>query len=141
MHQYVTFVVHHWELFVALVVILGLLAASSFTDGLRGFRGVSPAEATQLINRQDALVLDTREDGEYRGGHILNSVHIPLDNLDARIGELEKFKGKPIIVGCRSGQRSARACTKLRKNGFEQVYNLTGGVLAWQNANLPLVKK
>ncbi len=141
MHQYVTFVLNHWELFAALVVILALLAGGQYTDRLRGFRAVSPAEATQLINREDALVLDVRDDGEYQGGHIINSVHIPLTGLSDRLGELEKHKDKPIIVGCRSGQRSARACSTLRKQGFERVYNLAGGVMAWQNANLPLSKK
>lgn len=141
MQQYITFVIQHWELFVALVIILGLLAGGSFTDRLRGFRAVSPAQATQLINRDDALVLDVRDDGEYHGGHILNSVHLPLGGLGERVGELDKYKGRPIIVGCRSGQRSARACATLRKRGFEQVYNLAGGIMAWQNANLPLTKK
>ena len=141
MHQYVTFVLNHWELFVALVIILALLAGNRFTDRLRGFRAVSPSEATQLINREDALVLDVREDGEYQGGHIINALHIPVASLNERLGELEKHKDKPIIVGCRSGQRSARACATLRKQGFEQVYNLSGGVMAWQNANLPLSKK
>jgi len=141
MHQYVTFVLDHWELFAALVIILALLAGGQFTDRLRGFRAVSPSEATQLINREDALVLDVREDGEYQGGHIINSVHIPLAGLNDHLGELEKHKDKPIIVGCRSGQRSARACATLRKQGFERVYNLAGGVMAWQNANLPLSKQ
>lgn len=75
-----------------------------------------------------------------RGGHIINSVHIPLGTLNNRLNELEKYKSRPIIVGCRSGQRSAAACTTLKKQGFETVYNLSGGVMGWQNANLPLTK-
>ena len=141
MHQYVTFVTHHWELFLALVVILGLLFGTTVSGRLRGFRSVTPLEATQLINRKDAIVVDVREDGEYHAGHILNSLHIPLRYVGQRMNELEKYKGKPIIVGCRSGQRSARACSLLKKQGFVEVYNLGGGVMAWQSANLPLAKK
>ncbi len=141
MSQYITFVTNHWELFLALVVILGLLAGNTFSSRLRGYRTVTPQEATQLINREDAVVVDVREDSEYHGGHIINALHIPLGHVQQRVGELEKHKDKPIIVGCRSGQRSARACGVLKKAGFDNVYNLGGGVLAWQNAGLPLSKK
>lgn len=141
MSQYITFVTNHWELFLALVVILGLLAGNTFSSRLRGYRAVTPQEATQLINREDAIVLDVREDSEYRSGHIINALHMPLGRVQEQAGELEKHKDKPIIVGCRSGQRSARACGMLKKAGFDNVYNLSGGVLAWQNAGLPLSKK
>lgn len=141
MSQYITFVTQHWELFLALVVILGLLASNTFGGSLRGYRAVTPQEATRLMNHEDALVVDVREDAEYSGGHIINAKHIPLSKVQARIGELEKYKDKPIILGCRSGQRSGRACGILKKAGFEKVYNLGGGVVAWQSAGLPLTKK
>ena len=89
----------------------------------------------------NAVVLDVREDNEYLKGHIINSVHIPLSYLSNRIGELDKHKDKPIIVSCRSGQRSGQACAMLKKQGFENVYNLSGGMMAWQNDNLPVTKK
>ena len=97
--------------------------------------------ATQLINRENAVILDVREDNEYRDGHIVNSVHIPLSYLKDRLKELEKYKGKPIIVGCRSGQRSSQACGVLKKQGYDAVYNLSGGIMAWKSDNLPLTKK
>jgi rhodanese-related sulfurtransferase len=96
--------------------------------------------ATQMINQQNALVLDIRQDNEYVGGHIINATHIPLSHLKDRLGELEKHKNKPVIAVCRSGHRSSGACVTLKKAGFESVYNLSGGVLAWESANLPLTK-
>ncbi|HEU0234109.1 MAG TPA: rhodanese-like domain-containing protein, partial [Gallionella sp.] len=93
-----------------------------------------------LINHKNALVLDVREEGEYKLGYILNSTLIPLGKLNERIGELEKYKEQPIVVVCRSGQRSATACVTLGKRGFAQAYSLAGGVTAWQKANLPLKK-
>ena len=98
-------------------------------------------EATQLINHHDALILDVREDQEYAGGHVPSSKHIPLRQLSGRIQELEKFRDKPIIAVCRSGARSGHGCSVLRKNGFEQVYNLNGGMSAWQQANMPVERK
>ncbi|HMM53593.1 MAG TPA: rhodanese-like domain-containing protein [Candidatus Desulfobacillus sp.] len=106
-----------------------------------GRAGVSPMQATLLINREDAVVVDVREQGEYTGGHIPNSRHIPLSQLDKRLGELEKFKERSLIVSCASGNRSSSACGKLRRAGFAKVFNLTGGVSAWDQAGLPVTKK
>ena len=102
---------------------------------------VGTLAAVQLINHQDALVLDVREDVEYDAGHIANAKHIPVGKIEGRLQELEKFKSKPIVVVCRSGMRSNRACPVLRKHGFTNVHNLEGGINAWQQASLPVVKK
>lgn len=101
---------------------------------------VNPGEATLLINREDARILDVREANEMAAGSLPNALHIPVGQLDERLGELESCKNKPIIVCCTSGMRSGRACTTLKKAGFEQLYNLSGGVDAWAAANYPLVK-
>ena len=122
------------------VAIVFLLLMDIFGSSFKSYGAASPTEATQLINQQDALVLDVREDNEYHSGHIVNPLHIPMSFLKDRVAELEKHKSKPIIVSCRSGARSASACSVLSKQGFENVYNLKGGVMAWQHANLPLTK-
>ncbi len=140
MEKLFEFTVNHWELVLALAVTVAMLAHNLFGARMRGYRQIGPAEATGLINHQDALVVDVREDREYADGHILNCLHIPLGRLRDRIGELEPHKERHVVVYCRSGHRSATACGTLRKSGFENVYNLGGGVLAWRNANLPLNK-
>lgn len=126
---------------VALLVITSMLLMSTFGERLRGYQSTSPGEATMLINREDAIVLDVRETNEFQTGHIVNSVHIPQGSLKDRLSELEKHKDKPIVVACRSGHRSGQACSVLKKSGYENVYNLSGGVMAWESANLPLQKK
>lgn len=141
MDQFLEFAGNHWELFLALGVTLVLLYFNLAGHALRGYRRASPMEATQLINREDAVVVDVREDNEFKQGHILGAIHVPLGFLDKRIDDLEKYKDRPVIVSCRSGQRSARAASVLKKNGFETVYNLDGGLAAWQNASLPVTKK
>lgn len=117
-----------------------MLFWSMFGNRIRGISEVDCPAALQLINHKDALVLDVREENEYKMGHVLNSRQIPFGQLDERIGELEKYKGKPIVVVCRTGNRSCMAYATLAKYGFTQVYNLAGGVAAWQKANLPLEK-
>ena len=117
-----------------------MLFWSIFGNRIRGIKEADCTAALQLINHKNALVLDVREDSEYKAGHILNSRLVPLGKLNERIGELEKHKDQPIVVVCRSGNRSGTACAILGKNGFSQAYNLAGGVIAWQKANLPLEK-
>jgi rhodanese-related sulfurtransferase len=139
--QVIEFIGNHPILFLAFFGTLGLLIASEVSRRLSGIRSVGPLEATQLSNRENAVFLDIREDGEYRSGHIPEAVHIPAKQLPERAKELERHKGRPVIAYCRSGSRSASAGRVLKKIGFENVYNLGGGIMAWQNANLPLSRK
>ena len=105
-----------------------------------GGPSVTTLEATQMINRQDALVLDVREQAEYAQSHILNARGLPLSQLEARIGDLGKFKDKPVIVYCATENRSRAAIATLKKGGFSNVVSLSGGFAAWQNAGLPVQK-
>jgi rhodanese-related sulfurtransferase len=117
-----------------------MLLWSLFGNRFRGIKEVNTSAALQLINHKDAVVLDVRERSEYDAGHVLNSKFIPLGKLKERMGELEKFKDRPIVVVCKSGNRSGTACFLLAKQGFSQAYNLAGGVQAWQKNQLPLEK-
>jgi rhodanese-related sulfurtransferase len=100
---------------------------------------VNTAEATHLINREDALVLDVREPGEYASGHILGAKNAPVSRLSDG-GEIAKRKERPVIVYCEGGERSSKAVAFLKKQGFTHVVNLTGGLKAWQQAGLPIEK-
>lgn len=134
------FLQDNWML-ATLAVVSGVMLIWSFVGGkLSGIEQADTLKATRLYN-DDALVLDVREDKEYATGHIPKAKHIPLGQLPSRLQELDKFKSKPILVTCRSGQRSARACGILKKAGFETVYNQAGGILAWERANLPVTQK
>jgi rhodanese-related sulfurtransferase len=106
-----------------------------------GRKNISVNEATLLINRQDALVVDVRETAEWSAGHIANARHIALGHLGKHLSEIDKFKEKPVILVCASGNRSGSACGELKKAGFQQVFNLDGGMRAWGDAGLPMTKK
>ena len=101
---------------------------------------VNPGEATLLINREDAHILDVREASEFVAGHIPEAINIPGGKLSERLHEIEKYKDKPLIVCCAAGMRSNKACRDLKQNGFEKLYNLSGGVDAWVAASYPLKK-
>jgi rhodanese-related sulfurtransferase len=94
--------------------------------------------ATRLINDTNAIVLDVRASGEFESGHLPNARNIPLDDLERRAGDLPA--GRPVIVCCATGARSAKAAASLRKAGRQDVFNLDGGLNAWRQAGLPVVK-
>jgi len=141
MDQLSAFISENLMLCLAFVIIFMMLFNNLLGAKLKGYKPVSPSEATQLINHSDAVIVDVREDKEYVTGHIVNSIHIPQSKITDRLSELELYKEKPIIVSCRSGSRSAHVCGILKKKGFDQIHNLSGGIMAWQNASLPITKQ
>lgn len=94
--------------------------------------------ATRMINDTQAIVLDVRATGEFEAGHLPNARNIPLAELGQRTGELPA--GRPVIVCCNTGMTSAKGAAALRKAGREEVFNLDGGLNAWRQAGLPVVK-
>jgi rhodanese-related sulfurtransferase len=138
MDQLIEFVTNHWIMVSALVALLILLMWDS---GQKAGPKVSTHEATNLINTKNALVLDIREKGDFKAGHLVDAINIPTSQVANRLSELENHKSDPIIVVCKTGQTASAASKTLKDNGFEQVYRLTGGIMEWTNNNLPLVKK
>jgi len=139
MEQLFEFAGNHLYLFAAFALVSILLAQNLFAGMDKS--SVDSGAATTLINREDAVVVDVRPMSEFSSGHILGSINIPINGLKNQVGQLDKHNDKPIIVACRSGAQSSGACKQLRKAGFEKVHNLQGGIMAWQNANLPVSKK
>ncbi|KAF0191891.1 MAG: rhodanese [Gammaproteobacteria bacterium] len=134
----VEFIINHPFLVGALIILLVLLIAGEVKRALLGFKDIKPAEVIRLINHQDAVVLDVRDDREFENGHIVNAVHVPFALLDGRLDHLDKYKGRPFVVVCKTGQQSARAGVMLKNRGFEPVFKLGGGMLAWKNADAPV---
>ena len=127
-------------LLIGLALGSGLMLVWPMLNRSSAAANLGPSDAVLLINRSNALVLDVRDEAEYAAGHITDARNIPLAALDARIGELNKFKDKPILVNCQAGVRSGKAVAILQKQGFTKAYNLQGGLNAWQQAKLPVVK-
>lgn len=141
MEQIVEFIGNNILLFVFLAAIVTMLVITEYRQFTRGYKEISPAEAVQLMNREGALLLDTQTDNEIGKGRIKGAKHLPVDVLEQRLGELEKYRDKPVIAYCSNGQRSPQACTLLQKNAFQRVYCLKGGLQAWREANLPVAAK
>jgi rhodanese-related sulfurtransferase len=106
-----------------------------------GGQEIGTLEVTRLMNQGHALVIDVRDEKEFAAGHLPKARHIPLRELGNRLGEIGKYKDKPVIVTCRGGTRGGMACRFLRRSGFNNVFQLKGGVASWQQASLPLEKQ
>ena len=134
------FIASNWHLFAALIVISTLIGIDTMRRGGAGANQVSAVQLPQLINQENAVVVDVCQPEEFRKGHIQAAINIPVDQIKEQLGQLEKFrkKDRPIVLSCRSGQRASRAAAVLRKNEFKRVYTLSGGLAAWEKENLPL---
>jgi rhodanese-related sulfurtransferase len=129
----------HNGLLLATAVISGAMLLWPFVRRSTGGPWVTIAQATQLINREDAMMVDVRDAGDYGAGHILGARNLPLTRVEGgESGELAKRKDKPLIVYDDGGERAAKAVAALRKQGFARVVNLTGGLGAWKQAGLPV---
>ena len=142
MQEYIEFATNNPALSLAWVAIVGLLIYSFISSALSKVKTVNNHQATTLMNQENAIVVDVRPAETYRKSHILNAVNVASADIDAnKLAMIEKYKNTPIIVMCDNGMSSGRAANKLAKLGFTTVYNLSGGISAWEEANLPTVKK
>jgi len=132
---------NHWMLAGGLLIVTLLLIQDIFDSLTRRYRTTTPNGAVLLLNNDDTIIIDVRESAEFAKGHIENALHIPLSSLDGKLFELEPHKQTPVIITCQQGTRSASACKKLHKAGFTQIYDMKGGMLAWEDAKLPISRK
>ncbi len=140
MQQLLDFIGNHPYLSVAWVAVLAMLI-HSFIKGAGGIKLISTHEATLLMNKDNAVAIDIRNEADFKKGHILGARHISIEKIKANeVAELEKQKQVPIIVVCTTGTTAQSAAAMLKKQGFEALHILKGGMSEWQNAKLPTVK-
>lgn len=97
---------------------------------------LTPKQAAEMFSQHKAIIVDVRENDEWQAQHIAGAIHIPLGQVQTRIAELAQYKNSTVIMQCRSGKRSEKAASILKTAGFSSVYNLTGGILAWDKSGL-----
>jgi rhodanese-related sulfurtransferase len=141
MEQIVEFAGNHLFLVGAFFAVLALLVKAEFDHQAGKASQVDPTAAIRLMNNDDAVVVDVRESGDFSKGHIKNAKNIPMSSLKQQLDSVAKAKDLPVLMYCRSGNVSGKACRVLKHSGFTNVHNLAGGIMGWQDANLPLTKK
>lgn len=137
MERIVEFAINHYLL---VGTFLGLLVALILLESRRSGKLVSSLELTRLVNNEGAVVVDVRENKEFREGHITDSRNLPFPKLAEQAGQLASYKEKPVIVVCKMGQHAGAAVRILNQQGFTDVRRLRGGITTWQGDGLPLIK-
>lgn len=140
MQQLVEFFANHTTLFAALLLVLTAVAVNEVHGTLTGGKRLGALEAVRMINDRDPIILDVRPLTDYKKGHLLNAVSLPLTKLDEGSSQF-KDKARPIVVYCLLGGTSRTAAEQLKKKGYAEVYPLRGGMNAWLTANLPVTLK
>jgi len=141
MNEFIQFAQENLLLSSAWVTVAVLLGFAQVRHMASGPKAISSQILTNLVNRENGVVIDIRPIADFNKGHIHGALNIPLSKVKDSIKELEKYKNTPIIMVCANGISVAGACSILKKQGMEKVYKLTGGMTSWVGDNLPVVKK
>jgi len=141
MDQYIEFASKHWMLVVAFLAVTYFLIHDVIEASLRKYKTISPMLTVTRLNTGNPIIVDVREASEFSKGHIGDAIHIPLASIDNQLKKIDIYKQDDVIVVCHTGMRSASACTKLIKLGFENVFLMTGGMQSWEENKLPVVAK
>lgn len=136
--QFLIFISEQWVLVFALLLSLNLLL---FTESRKAGPALSAQQSINLNNKEGGVFLDVRDSKDFKRAHIPESLNIPSASLQGRLGELEAYKTKPVIVVCRMGSSAGGAVKELRANGFMQAHRMAGGMMSWEEQQLPVSNK
>lgn len=137
MAEFMSFLGEQWLLTSALVACLFLLMQH---ESSKGGPKLTPQQLINRVNSEQAVLIDLRDAADFKAGHIVDALHIPSAKLADRLAELESYRDRPLILACKMGQHSGAAAKVLSANGFEDISRLGGGMVEWQNMQLPTVK-
>ncbi|MBE8215272.1 MAG: rhodanese-like domain-containing protein [Endozoicomonadaceae bacterium] len=137
MDQLLLFIMNHPFLIGAFVILLILLV---WTEKRKSGRAITNQELVQLLNKNNALIVDLRDEKIFSEGHITHAINLPYTKLNERMAQLEKHKSKTIILVCNYGHHSGSSIPILAKQGFDSLVRLQGGIQGWITERLPLIK-
>lgn len=131
------FLAEHWSIAGALVIAIIMLL---FHESRRAGASISPQQAAQLVNREQAVMVDLRDPAEFRKGHVIGAINIPYASFKQRLNELDSFRDRPVVLICNLGQHAGSVGKQLAAAGFGKVYRVSGGITEWRHQQMPLEK-
>jgi rhodanese-related sulfurtransferase len=140
LHKLPQFVSNHLVLCLVFVALVIALIVTQVMVLLRKYKELTPAGLTQLINRDNPLLIDLSAIADFEKMHVPGAKHVAMSQFDPEHKDLVKARDLPVVVMDKDGRTSEKAAQRLVKAGFTRVYMLGGGVLAWQQAQLPVAK-
>jgi len=145
MKPYIAFLVEHWLLSCAFIVILLLFLVNEWRYQWRfrsaGLTAIDPVQLVNLLNHAGGVVVDLRDSVRFEAGHIISAMNIPQADMGTRLNLLNKYKSKPIILICAQGTDAPKVGIQLKAKGFTQLFYLAGGMGKWVSENMPTTKK
>jgi rhodanese-related sulfurtransferase len=135
--QLIEFAISHYVL---VGLFFALLVAFFLNESRLGGATVSPSELVHLINKEEGVVLDIRDQTDFNAGHIVDAINVPFAGIDSRLADLKKYQASAVVIVCKMGQHSGAVGRKLRAAGFNNVRRLSGGIAEWRASNMPLIK-
>jgi rhodanese-related sulfurtransferase len=130
--RFIEFILNHYILALALVVVTYLLIQELFDTALKKFGFVSPLLAVTKMNNGNTVVIDVRELDEFNKGHIDSAVNLPLSKIKEQISSFDAYKNNQVLIVCQDGTRSATTGKIITKAGHKDVFVITGGMQSWQ---------
>jgi len=124
--QYIEFASNHWMLVTAFFAVIYFLIQDVVESSTRKYQVISPMLTVTKLNTGNPIIVDVRESGEYKKGHIADAILLPVGSIESQVKKIELYKKDDVIVVCHTGTRSASACGTLTKLGFENIYLMTG---------------
>jgi rhodanese-related sulfurtransferase len=140
LHKLPEFLGNHLALAALFMILLVALIAMQIAELFSKVKELTPAGLTTLINRESPLLIDISPRDNFEKGHIPGARHVAMSQFDPENKSLASARELPVVMICRSGQTAGKAAQRLVKAGFSSVYVLGGGMLAWQQAQLPVAK-
>ncbi len=140
MTEFYQFAMTNWQLSGAWILVAIILLTVQIKHMANGPKSITTQILTNLVNREDAVVVDIRGQADFSKGHIQGAVNIPMSKIKENAKDLEKYQGRPIIMVCANGIQVNGACDILKKSGIEELHKLAGGMSSWVGDNLPVVK-
>ncbi|WP_058533581.1 rhodanese-like domain-containing protein [Legionella saoudiensis] len=131
------FITNHWQLWLLFIVVLFLTFLNELVTQKKKAKALSPQAAVDLINNENAIVIDLRDKEAFKKGHIIDAINAKSEDFEQQ--KMEKYKNQPLILVCERGLQSPSFATKISAQGYKPSV-LNGGMAAWQNADLPIVK-
>ena len=141
LHKLPEFLGNHLALAALFLVLLLGLVGTQLMMLLRKYKELTPAGLTLLINREGPLLIDLSAYADYEKAHVPGSRHVAMSQFDPEHKDMAKAKDVPVVLIDKDGRgASDKAAQRLVKAGFSKVYTLNGGVIGWQQAQLPVAK-
>ncbi len=139
MKEYINFVIEHWLLSSAFVIVLVAFIINEIIHQLRGIPKCTSQQLVQMMNHQQATVIDLRDKADFRNGHIIDAKNIVATDIKKSTAHFDK--AKPIILVCANSQQPEKVALLLKAEGFTAVYCLRGGMSTWRADSMPVAKK